>query len=107
MFKVLVENDPNPPVVTKELAASNGTTVITWTELCLGGIRRLADLFTEFSAHNETVARLGRNGEVFNPVPNPCYQQPGDELFIMEPAQPKIIEAWRAQLNEYRSHLVA
>lgn len=107
MFKALVENDDDVPAVAKELAASDGTIVVTWTELGLGGIRRLADLFTEFAARNETVARLGRDGEVFDPAPNSPYQQPGDELFIPEPAQPKIIESWRAQLNEYRSHLVA
>lgn len=107
MFKALVELDTDAPAVAKELAASDGTAVITWTELGLGGIRRLADLFAEFAARNETVAQLGRNGEVFDPLPSPRYQQPGDELFIPEPAQPQIIEAWRAQLNEYRSHLVA
>jgi hypothetical protein len=107
MFKALVENDANVPVVAKELATSEGTIVVTWTEIGLGGIRRLADLFTEFTARNEKIAQLGRNGEVFDPVPNPRYQQPGDELFIPEPAQPKIIETWRTQLNEYRSHLVA
>ncbi|MDZ4296602.1 MAG: hypothetical protein U1A16_04525 [Patescibacteria group bacterium] len=106
MFKALVENDTDAPAVAKELAASGGTTVVTWTELGLGGIRRLADLFTEFTAGNETVARLGRTGEVFDPAPNPRYEQPGDELFIPEPAQPKILEAWRAQLSEYRSRLV-
>lgn len=107
MFKALVELDTDAPAVTKELAASNGTIVITWTELDLGGIRRLTDLFAEFAARNETIAQLGRNGSVFNPTPSPRYQQPGGELFIPEPAQPKIFEAWRAQLNEYRSHLVA
>jgi len=107
MFKALVESDSDVPAVAKELAASDGTVVVIWTELSLGGIRRLADLFTEFAARNETVARLGRNGDIFDPAPNPRYQQPGDELFITEPAQPKIIEMWRTQLNEYRSHLVA
>ncbi|MBI1999546.1 MAG: hypothetical protein HYS74_02785 [Parcubacteria group bacterium] len=107
MFKALVELGTDAPAVAKELAASDGTVVVTWTELGLGGIRRLADLFTEFAARNQTVAQLGRNGEVFDPAPNPRYQQPGDELFIPEPAQPKIIETWRTQLNEYRSHLVA
>jgi len=107
MFKALVELDTDAPAVAKELAASDGTAIVTWTELGLGGIRRLADLFTEFAARNETVARLGRNGEVFDPAPSPRYKQPGDELFIPEPEQPQIIETWRSQLNEYRSHLVA
>lgn len=107
MFKALTENDADAPAVAKELAASEGTIVVTWTELGLGGVRRLADLFKEFTARNETVAQLGGNGEVFDPAPNPRYLQPGDELFIPEPAQPGIIQTWRAQLSEYRSQLVA
>jgi hypothetical protein len=107
MFKALVENDDEAPAVAKELAASDGSIVVSWTELGLGGIRKLSCLFSEFAARNETVAQLGRNGEIFDPAPNPRYQQPGDELFIAEPAQPKLFQAWRAQLNEYRTSLVA
>lgn len=107
IFKALVENDGDAPAVAKELAASDGSIVATWTELGLGGIMKLSHLFSEFAARNEAVAQLGRNGEVFNPAPSPRYQQPGDELFIAEPAQSKVIQAWRTQLNEYRAHLVA
>jgi hypothetical protein len=66
MFKALVKNDSHAPAVAKELANSTGTVVVTWTELGLGGIRRLVDLFTEFAADNKTVAQLGRDGEVFS-----------------------------------------
>ncbi len=107
MFKALVESDEDAPAVAKELATSDGNITVSWTELGLGGIRKLSHLFSEFAARNEAVTHLGRNGEVFNPVPNPRYQQPGDELFVAEPAQPKLFKAWRAQLNEYRAHLVA
>ena len=107
MFKALVESDTDANAVAKELSVSDGTIVVTWTELGLGGIRKLSHLFSEFAGRNETVAQLGRNGEVFNPAPNPRYQQPGDELFVAEPVQPKVIQAWRTQLNEYRADLVA
>lgn len=49
MFKALVESDKNAPAVAKELAASDGSIVVTWTELGLGGIRKFADLFAEFA----------------------------------------------------------
>lgn len=107
MFKALVESDEDAPVVAKELAASDGSIVVLWTDLGLGGIRKLSHLFSEFAAGNKAVEQLGRNGEVFDPAPNPHYQQPGDELFVSEPAQPKLFQAWRAQLSEYRAHLVA
>lgn len=107
MFRALVKNDQDAPAVAKELAASNGTIVVTWTELGLGGLRRLVDLFfKEFAAGNETIAQLGRNGEIFNPAPSQHHQKPGDELFISEPAQPKIFEGWQVQLSEYRSRLL-
>ncbi|MEK9168475.1 MAG: hypothetical protein AAB698_01620 [Patescibacteria group bacterium] len=107
MFKALIESSSDVPAVAKELAASDGSTVVTWTELGLGGIRKLSHLFVEFAARNETITQLGRNGEVFDPAPNPRYQQHNDELFIPEPAQPKVIQIWRTQLNEYCAHLVA
>jgi len=106
MFKALVESDEEEdlPTVAKELAASDGEIVVTWTELGLGGIRELSHLFEEFASGNETVKRLGRNEEIFNPAPY-LYQQPGDKLFIAEPAQPKLFYFWQAQLNEYRASL--
>ena len=106
MFRALVENDRDAPLVAKELALSEGTILITWTELGLGGIRRLSYLFEEFTGHKETIDRLGRNGEVFDPNPFPRCQNPGEELFIPEPSQAKVFEMWRAQLDEYRSKLV-
>ena len=105
MFKFLVENDNDAPSVAKELATSDGTIVVSWTELGLGGIRLLTVLFTEFANGNETVMQLGRNGQVFYPIPYLRYRQPGDELFVTESAQPKVFESWRAQLNEYRTRL--
>lgn len=108
MFKALVESDSEALAVTKELAASDGSIVVTWSELGLGGIRRLEELFAEFAGSNETVTRLGRDGNVFDPAPYPrCCRHADDTLFIPEPAQPKLFETWRAQLNEYRSQLVA
>lgn len=107
MFAKLADSDDKAPAVAKELAASDGSIVISWTELGLGGIRSLSQLFSEFAGDNERIARLGELGEVFDPIPNPRYEQPKDKLFITEPAQPKLFQVWRAQLNEYRFHFVA
>ncbi len=107
MFKLLVEYHQDAPAVAQEIAASDDTFVVGFTELGLGGIRRLSDLFEEFARGNHTIKQLANHQEVFNPMPYPYYQNPGDELFIIEPAQPKVIGVWRAQLTEYRSNLVA
>jgi len=107
MFKALVESDSESSAVAKEIAASEGSIVVTWTNLGLGGIRRLSDLFFEFVGQSKETKQLGMKGEVFDPNPFPQYQQPGNELFITEPAQPRIIKIWRAQLEEYRNSLVA
>lgn len=105
MFKALVENDENILAVAKEIAASDGTVQITWTDLGVGGIRTLEVLFEEFAGGNEKVKGLARRQEVFDPVPYPRYQKPGEKLFIVEPAQSRVFQAWREQLDEYRSSL--
>jgi hypothetical protein len=106
MFKTLVESDKDAPALAKELATSDGSIVVTWTDLGLGGICRLADLFAEFVDGNETIEQVGRSQEVFDPVPYPRYWKSDDELFVAEPAQPKIIQVWQTQLREYRASLV-
>ncbi len=107
MFKALVENDKDAPAIAKELAASKGNIMVTWTELGLGGIRKLSDLFAKFAGENKTIAQLGGNREIFNPVPHPLGQQPGGQLFVAKPAWPKVIQIWRVQLEKYRAHLAA
>lgn len=106
MFKALVDNDMDVPNIAKELAQSDEGIVVSWTELGLGGIKKLSYLFSEFTGQNQAVAQLGRNRAVFDPTPNPPNQSPDDELFIMEPAQPKVTQAWQTQLNEYRNRLI-
>lgn len=105
MFKALAESDEDAPAIVKELAASDGNIVVIWTDLGLGGICKLANLFEEFAGSNKTIKELNNRG-VFDPVPSPQYQQPGNELFVVESAQPKVLERWRTQLNEYRAQLV-
>lgn len=105
MFKALTDNDPNAIFVAREIAASDGAIVVSWTELGLGGIRSISTLFAEFAGKNEYVQRLGRVCEVFDPLPYPCHQQPGDEVYVVEPAQPNLFEAWDQQLKDYRGKL--
>ncbi|MCH8987107.1 hypothetical protein IIA94_02995 [Patescibacteria group bacterium] len=107
MFKALVENDGKAPEVAKELAISNGSIVVTWTDLGLGGIRKLTDLFAEFAGGKKSIVQLNQNQKVFDPVPSPRHQKPCDELFIAEPAQSIVIQTWRSQLHEYCNSLVA
>ncbi len=100
MFRALVESDDEAPVVAMELAASDGSIAVTWTDLGLGGIRTLATLFAEFAGQNEIVMRLGRNGEIFSPAPYLQHQQPGDKLFVVEPAQPRVFQEWEKHLED-------
>ena len=105
MFKALVENDETVLAVAKELAASDGTVAVTWTDLDVGGIRTLAVLFEEFTGNNEQIKRLAMRQEVFDPVPYPQHQEPGDKLFIVETAQSRVFQAWQEQLKEYQNSL--
>lgn len=107
MFKALTENDSGAPLIAQEIAGSDGTIVVTWTDLGLGGLRRIADLFVEFASDNGKIIELGEDNKVFDPAPYPRHQQSGDELFIAETIQPKLIEEWAQQLDRYRNSLVA
>lgn len=106
MFKALTESDKDAPLVAKELAASDGSIMVTWTEIGLAGIRKLEDIFVEFVGQNETVMQLGRDRKVFYPLPYPKSLLSHNDLFVVESVQPTIIETWRTQLNEYRNSLV-
>lgn len=105
MFRALVEADEDAPAVARELAASDGHLVVFWGDLGLGGIRRLSDLFIEFACGNEGVRHLGHEGRIFDPAPFPQHQPSGDELYVMEPAQPRVFQAWREQIDGYRARL--
>lgn len=103
MFKALTDSDKTACTVAKEIASSYGVVWVTLTDLELGGIRTFSELFNEFACNNEEVKKIARRQEVF--VPLPYNQQPGDELFIIESAQPGVFQAWRAQLAEYQKSL--
>ncbi len=105
MFRVLVDSNGEAPAVAKELAASGSSIIVTWAELGLGGARRIADIFSEFSGTNEAVAALGKSGSVFNPTPYPPNQRFGEQLIILMPWQANLFATWRSQLNEYREKL--
>lgn len=109
MFKALVEQDTSAPGVAREVAKSQGHIVLPWTQLGLGGIRSLRSLFDEFAKGRQSVIDLGTDSRVLNPTPFSRYQnqKSGDEVFITEPAQPKLFESWRTQMKAYRAALVA
>jgi hypothetical protein len=106
MFRTLVESGGEVPAVAREIAASDGHLVVTWTELGLGGIRPVRILFQEFARGNPALDILAREGKVFDPMPVSYSGNPCDELFIAEPVQPSVFAAWRQQLEKYRESLV-
>ena len=109
MFKLLAEIHPEAPAVVHELARSNGSLIVTWTELGLGGIRQLPSLFAEFYGDNKFIRQLANSDmSPFNPVPYPSEsweQALNDKSFVTEPSQPEIMEGWRKQLEEFCRNL--
>lgn len=102
MFKTLTESDDDAPLIAKELAASEGSVIISWTEIGLGGIRPLDGLFKEFIAGNNNIDLLARRMEVFSPNPYPGHgHESASKLYIPEPAQPKLFATWRNQLKAH------
>lgn len=107
MFQALVEADEKPPAIAKEIAdTKTGQLLVTFTDLGLGGIRSLLDLFLlEFAYKNKTVVDLAQAYPVFDPHPLHRYREQTGRVLIAEPAQPKIFQAWETQLKELRRKL--
>jgi len=105
LFRALTELDQKAPRVARELAASDGKYVVLLTEIHLGGTRNLRALFDEFADGNEAIMNLGREKQVFDPDPYRRGMDISSELFVTEPAQPKLFTAWQEQLENYRASL--
>lgn len=105
LFKLLTEHDPEAPEVCKEIAASDGYIVVSWSDLGLGGIRQISELFDEFARGNKAVLELGRTGVIFVPAPWVRNQKPAEMPYVIEPAQPKLFKIWDGQLQAYRTRL--
>jgi len=107
VFKALVESGVQEvPLVAKELVDNEGFLIVSWTELGLGGIRKMSSLFFEVFPDKKELHAIANQGRVFNPPP--FRQSMGDpEIFIAEPAQPKVIKAWHEQIKKYSESLVA
>lgn len=100
MFSALAGSDPDVNPIAHEIASS-GTLTVTWTQLGLGGLRTLDQLFAEFSNGNEQIIKLARQGQVFQPKPYSNTQT----MFVTEPDQPTLFDLWDEQLTNYRASL--
>ncbi len=101
MFKTLIDNNADDvPEIAKRMAASpDGQVVVNWTELGLGGLRTLKDIFyNEFAKGNEAVQKLTKETIFF---PNPY----NDSRYITEQVQSILFDVWEEQLKEYRNKL--
>jgi hypothetical protein len=105
IFKALVDSDDAAPAVAKELAASEASISVPFKEVFQGGLRRLPELFLEFSKGNKTIERLGRSNVVFKPTPYPDFKTQEEDWFIVEAAWPKVLQCWKSQLEELRAGL--
>ena len=105
MFRLLVASTPQiTSSIALEIASSEKDFVLSWTKMSLGGIRPISNLFEEFASIS--VQDLAHSKlSPFNPAPYSQNFKHQDQLFIIEPAQPKVFDAWRSQLKNYRDSL--
>jgi hypothetical protein len=61
------------------------------------------DLFAEFVHQNDEVKELAYRSHIFDPPP---HMHNDDGRFVVEPLQPRVLAAWHAQLETYRTKLV-
>lgn len=107
MLKALVEYDKQAPALARELVEDGGQSVVSWTDLGLGGICEISSLFKEFAGLRKSVQQLAYRVQVFDPEPYDQCRMRDNRWFITEPAQPKLMDVWRTQLEAYRNDLAA
>ncbi len=86
--------------------------VVPWSDLRGGeglcGIRSLPALFSEFmgrfARHRCLIDKLDANG-FFSPEARKVHPDMPGALFVLEQAQPRVFQAWEAQLEECRRSL--
>jgi hypothetical protein len=115
LFKALVESgepcSPYPAVVRELARSEDGTVFVPWANLGRGNIRRLSDLFRDFTGGNPAIVKLAdrmESMEIFDPIPHIRHwpiPDPGDEVYIVEHAWRRVLDAWHAQLAEFRESL--
>lgn len=106
MFKALVDSDSSAIGVAKEIAASDGTIVVPWSELGLGRILKIGILFFAFADGNKDIEKLRVDNTIFDPLPCPLNQQPGESVFVAESVWQELFDIWDKQLEDYRGRLV-
>lgn len=105
MFKALVEIVGEMPYVAREIA-SDGSIVVTWTDLGLGGLRSIMELYREFSNGKPALEELARRDGIFDPSPFPApNSQVSTFRYIAETEQPRLFRRWKEELDEYRAKL--
>ena len=102
-FKVVADYDTKThPSVRRLVNEEVGTFTVSWTEIGLGGIKIIGELFDEFVGYKEKIKELAKSR--FNPFePDPkedCWK------FIPEPFQPALFNIWQKQVDEFKSELV-
>lgn len=109
MCKALVEvvGDDAHAAAKVMAAAEDGAHVVSWTDMGLGGIRSMADLFHEFRRGNEELRRLADSHRVFDPDPWPEFILSHEKRFVVEHQQPRTFVQWRSQLAQYKNSLGA
>lgn len=105
MFRALAEHVPYVLNIVRELAASDGAVVVSWTEMNLGGLRSVSALFDEFAKGNGELTAFACRERLFEPDPHPPHVKPGDEPYVAEPFQPALFKQWHEQLDSFRAKI--
>lgn len=104
LFRALVAYDKDSPALAREIVENGGRITVAWTEIGLGGLCSLSQLFLRFAGENEAV-KMVKNAGVFHPHPrDPASDFRGD-IFLTESAQSRIMAGWRSELRSFSERL--
>ncbi len=110
MFKALVESGrlEVPPIAEEVARSRKRHIVVTWANIGVHGIRRISQLFQDFTHGNKLIEQLARSG--INPFESKSFSQLVTanaelELFVAKHAQPALLIAWQEQLARFYHEL--
>ncbi len=104
VFVVISGFDPQAHPIIHQIAINKGEKIVSWTDIGLGGIRSIQELFLEFTSGNKELERLARSCvSPFDPDPFPRTSV--SDKYLPEPHQQALFELWNKQLERFKQKI--
>ncbi|HCC22111.1 TPA: hypothetical protein DEP86_01755, partial [Candidatus Uhrbacteria bacterium] len=99
LFRVLVKANDGLAPLARKMAEVDKLLGISWAGLGLEGIRRVQDLFSDFSTVRGYLPESLAEMKIF--CPNPKSERRSEDMYVVASAQAEVIKDWRDQLRTF------